>query len=100
MAKCPTCGREPKRSSEANRRYWALLGELTDKLHPQGKVYSRTTWHEYFKERYLGADEVTLPNGKTRIISKSTADLDKGEFHEYATQVEVWCGEHNVWLDE
>lgn len=99
MAKCKLCGREPKRSSPANARYWSLLAEIADKLKPLDQVYSRTTWHTYFKERYLGAEEIKLPNGKTRIMSKSTASLDKSEFNDYMQQVETWSAEHEVWLE-
>jgi len=99
MDKCKLCGREPRRSSPANSRYWLLLAEISDKLKPEATTYSRVTWHEYFKERYLGADEVTLPNGKIRVISKSTTQLDKSEFNDYMQQVETWAAEHDVWLE-
>ena len=89
-----------RRSGESNRLYWALLAELSEKLKPSGIQYSRNTWHEYFKERFLGADEVKLPNRKTRIISRSTADLDKAEFSDFLDKVQAWCAERNVWLDE
>jgi hypothetical protein len=97
--RCPTCGRVPKRSTDANKRYWLLLAELSVKLKVAGVQYSRQTWHEYMKEKFLGANEITLPNGKTRIISISSADLDKTEFSEYMDKVEHWCGERDVWLD-
>ena len=98
--KCPKCGREPKRSSESNRRYWALLALIADKVKVQGKLFSRTVWHEYFKEKLLGANEVTLPNGQKRVYSESSADLDKAEFSEYMDKIEVWAAEHDVWLEE
>ncbi len=100
MAKCLTCGITLRRSTEANRRYWALLAEIADKVKVQGKLFGRQIWHEYFKEKLLGANEVTLPNGQTRIYSESSAELDTGEFNDYMTKIEVWAGEHGVWLDE
>ena len=100
LMRCPTCNRMLRRSTEANKRYWLLLAELSEKLKPNNVQYSRQTWHEYFKEKFLGANEIKLPNGKTRIISLSSADLDKTEFSEYLDRVQVWCGQHDVWLDE
>lgn len=100
MTKCASCGRTPKRTSEANRRYWALLAVLAEKLPVQGNYFSRTSWHEYFKEKLLGAKEIMLPNGKTRVMSESSADLDTKEFSEFMDKVEVWCAEHDIFLDE
>jgi len=100
MSKCPTCGRVPKRSSESNRRYWALLAVLSERLKVKDIQYGRQVWHEYMKEKFLGASEIELPNGKKRIISESSASLDVSEFNDFMSKVEVWCGEHNVWLDE
>lgn len=97
--RCPTCGRIKKRSTEANRRYWALLAEIAQELKPQGQQYSSETWHKYFCQRFLGADEVKLPNEKTLIIPHGSSDLDTAEFNDFMTQVEVWAGEHGVYLE-
>jgi hypothetical protein len=98
--RCPVCGRPPKRSSEANRRYWALINAIAANLDVQGIYYSADSWHLYMKQRYLGADDVTLPNGKTIIQPKSTADLETAEFCDYMQQVEIWGHEHGIYLDE
>ena len=100
IIKCPVCGRRRRRSSEANRRYWALLHEISEELKPDGKQYSSETWHDYLKCKFLGADERVLPNGKTLIIPHSSAELDSVEFADYQTQVEAWANEQGVYLDE
>lgn len=41
-----------------------------------------------------------LPNGKTLIVPHSTAELDKGEFHEYVMQVEAFAAERGVYLED
>ena len=97
--KCPTCGRRKTRSSEANRRYWALVAKLVDKP-VQGHHYSKDTWHEYLKSKFLGSEEIALPNGKTVIHSKDSSGLSITEFSEYMSEVEAWCATHGVWLDE
>jgi len=71
---------------------------VADKLTPQGVSYTPETWHTYFKQRFIGADDVRLPNGKVITQPKSSAELDKHEFAEYMTAVESWAGEHDVWL--
>lgn len=98
--RCPTCGRKHKRSTESNRRYWLLIHMIAEKVKPEGQSYSAEVWHQYFKQRLIGADEVKLPNGKTHIIVKSSADLDTGEFTDYMSQVEAWAAERDVYLDD
>lgn len=99
-SRCPTCHRLKRRSNDANRRYWLLIHVIAEKLKPQGNAYSPDAWHEWFKQRYLGADEVKLPNGKVIQIRHSTADLDTAEFNEYMAKVEQWGIEHDVFLEE
>ena len=99
LTRCPCCGRKQQRTPEQNRAYWPLLHEIADRLRPQGQAYSAETWAEYFKERFLGAEEVKLPNGKVKRITRSTADLDVDEFSDYLTQVQVWASEHGVTSD-
>ena len=97
--KCPTCGRNQTRSTQQNSRYWKLLSLLA-LIDIKGAKYDSESWHEYFKFKFLGADDIKLPNGKVLVRAKSTTDLDVGEFAEYMTQVEVWCHDHNIYLEE
>jgi len=97
---CPTCKRPMKnRSTEANRRYWALLHELSEK-EINGQRFSSDTWHIYCKQRFIGDTEVELPNGKTHKVPASTAGMTNAEFASYADEVEAWASEHGVYLPE
>lgn len=98
IIRCPTCKRPQKRSTNANARYWALLHEIATHIRPNGQSYSAEVWHCYFKSRYLGCDDVRLPNGRTLAIPHSSANLDTAEFNEYMTRVEVWASDHGVFL--
>ena len=64
-----------------------------------GTKYNIAAWHTYFKMKFLGAEEITLPNGKEMIRANSTK-LNVTEFNEYMTQVEIWANDHNIYLDE
>lgn len=97
--RCPTCGRKAKRSTGANSLYWLLLHELADNCKPGGMSYSAETWHIYFKKRYIGHDEVVLPNRQTLLIPRSTAKLDAAEFSDYFERVQAWAAERGVYLD-
>jgi hypothetical protein len=88
------------RSNEANRRYWALLHVMAEKLRPLDQTYSAEQWHLYAKSRWLGADDVKVPNGKVIVIPRSTADLDTAAFNDYMTAVEAWANEHGCYLED
>lgn len=97
-ARCPTCHRRHRRTTQANALYWVLLHQLAESLKPNGQQYSADTWHAYCKSRFLGCDDVRLPNGKTLTIPKSSADLAVDEFNEYFGKVDAWAAEHGVFL--
>ena len=98
--RCPVCKRLKKRSNPANARYWLLLHMIAEKVKPEGKEFSPESWATYFKMRYLGADEVVMPNGKTINVPKSSAELDTEEFAEYMMKCEVWAQERGVYMEE
>lgn len=98
--RCPSCHRRLTRSSDANRRYWALLHLVADKLRPGGIAYSADQFHAYYKSRFLGCDDVKLPNGKTLTIPRSTAGLDVAEFSEYLDAVQADAAARGVWLED
>lgn len=97
--RCPLCKRRKTRSNPANARYWLLLHMLADKLKPDGKVYTPEIYHEYFKSRFIGVDEIVLPNKKVIHRVKSSAELDVSQFAEYMEQVEQFAAERGVYLD-
>ena len=96
--RCPTCGRKKERSSEQNRRYWKLVALLADKP-VQGHNYSKESWHEYLKSRFLGSETLELPNQKSLVRTLDTHNLDVDAFNRYMHEVEAWAEEHGVWLD-
>jgi hypothetical protein len=97
--RCPACHRRYTRSNESNRLYWLLLHTMAEKLAPGGRKYSAEQWHVYCKSRWLGCDEIALPNGKTMLVPKSTANLPSDKFAEYVMSVEAWAAERDVYLE-
>ena len=100
LVRCKTCGRLPKRSSQANRLYWKWINAISERLQPRGEVFSPRAWHEYMKGHFIGTEELKLPNGKITIVTLSSADLDKEEFSDYTEKVIAWATEHDVWLED
>lgn len=98
--RCPVCGQLPKRSTDANRAYWALLHDISEGVEVHDKSYTAEQWHEYFKQKLLGAEELSLPNGKTVQRARSTSSLDKDEMSDYMTTIEAFAAERGVFREE
>lgn len=99
IQRCPTCGAPPKRSSEQNRYYWKLIHGIEAKVHPKGIAYSDEVWSLFFKGKFLGREEVKLPNGKIIETICHTAHLSVEEMAQFITQVEAWAADHGVFLE-
>ncbi len=100
QARCPACGRKFRRSNPANARYWLLLHRISERLPVQGQTFSAEQWHQYAKSKWIGCDDMKLPNGKVIPMPKSSADLDTAAFNDYMTAVETWANEHGVYMDD
>jgi hypothetical protein len=100
--KCPTCGQRKRRTVPQNSRYFALVRAFA------GKVgYSTEVVHEYFKRKFLPMVEVEFPDWTTRLLPTSTSKLpmhrgpDGGpNWDDYTMEVEVFCAENGVYLEE
>jgi len=91
--------RHGRRSVEQNRRYWALLSEIA--AHEvQGQRFMTDSWHEFFKGKFIGKEEVKLPWGELYNRPISTTTLDVGQFSEYMTQIEAWAAQHGIVLGD
>jgi hypothetical protein len=97
--KCPTCGRDQKRSSEANKRYWLLLEMISQRIKSENKYYTKKSWHIYFCSIYLGCHETELPHGLIDIERNRSSELSTSEFAEFLDQVQAWAAERGVYLD-
>jgi len=98
--RCPTCHQNRKRSNPANARLWLLYHMMAEQIKPKGQVFTAEVWHEYCKSRFLGMDDVALPNGKVIHRCKSSADLDTQEFAEFMDRVEQLAAERGVYLED
>jgi hypothetical protein len=100
VTRCPKCGQRRKRSNPANSRLWLLYHLASDKLHPDGKTYSADQFHIYYKTRFLGCEEILLPNGHVAQIPMSTAELSVDDFAQYMEAVEADLVSRGVFLED
>lgn len=76
-----------KRSVEQNRRYWAILNYIAESAFVGGKRFSAESWHEYFKRKFIGLEE--LPDGGN--VGISTTMLEVPEFNDYMRSCEQYA---------
>ena len=84
-----------RRSIEQNKRYWAILQQISEQAFLGGRAFGAEAWHEMFKRQFIGC--VDLPNGER--LGASTTGLAVPEFADYMTKVEAFAsGELGVEL--
>lgn len=78
-----------KRTPAQNRRYWGrgVLAQVAEQAAPNGRLYSTETWHELFKRKFIGVEE--LPDGS--VIGASSTKLTTAEFCAFCDQVEAYA---------
>jgi hypothetical protein len=94
---CITIGLEKiTRTIKQNRRYHAVCAEIAEQLIVDGQKFSPDSLKEYFKRFFIGTSEVPMPDGTVVIFGISTTTLDKGEFADYMTKIDVWATERGI----
>jgi len=78
-----------KRTGRQNRRYWGrgVLAQIAEQATSSGKLYSAENWHELFKRKFIGVEE--LPNGE--VVGKSSTSLSTAEFCVFSDKVEAFA---------
>lgn len=78
----------PKRTAKQNRRYWGkgVLSQIATQAVVGGRQYEPEIWHEYFKRKFIGVQE--LPNGE--LIGETSTTLTTAEFSAFCDQVEAY----------
>lgn len=82
-----------KRSADQNRRYWSLLREVAATVWVDGRQFSDEVWHTYYRQTFIGMDEVTMPDGKVVATPISTTTLNVEDMGHYMRNIEQWCVE-------
>lgn len=79
---------KPKRSTQANKRHWAILNQISEEGWLGGRQYSAENWHRFFCGEFIGKEE--LPGGGFTYISSTT--LDEEEFAILDHKIEAYAG--------
>ncbi len=82
-----------KRSVEQNKKLHAMLAELERSAWLNGRQYSAETWKEFIRRRFIGTEEIDLPDGTRIERGISTTALSVHEFSELIEQVHQWAAD-------
>lgn len=80
-----------KRSTDQNRRYWALVTAIAKQAKIDGRQFGKDAWHEHLARRFGVCREMTLPDGASIMVRKSTADMDMQMFAAYLTRIVAYA---------
>lgn len=78
-----------KRSTQANKRYWAILNQIAESAWLDGRQFSSAAWHAWFAAKFIGCED--LPGGG--MVAISTTTLNTEEFAAYVTRLEVYAAQ-------
>lgn len=80
-----------KRSSEQNRLLHALLNTIAENATVGGKYFDVETWKEHVRRKFIGTEEIHLPDGSRIERGISTASLTVPEFTLLIERVQAWA---------
>jgi NinB protein len=97
---CPTCGQSPRRSLPQNSRLHKLFQLMSEHFKGKDGLYHPHQWWKVMcKYKWLGYNEYVGANG-TIYALKSTADCDVEELNNFMNEVERFCAERGVYLQD
>jgi hypothetical protein len=80
-----------KRSNDQNRLLHVILNTISEQAVVDGKQYSMETWKEQIRRRFIGTEELELPDGSRIERGISTTALSVGEFANLIEAVSAWA---------
>ena len=80
-----------KRTDEQNRLFHALLNEISEHAWVNGNQYSPDVWKEMIRRRFIGTEELSLPDGTRIERGLSTTTLSIEEFSKLIDVVSAWA---------
>lgn len=85
-----------KRSSEANARMWAMLGEVAAQVDWHGMRLSKEDWKAMFTASLKKQRAVPGIDGGFVVLGSSTSDMTSEEISELMALIEAFGAQHGV----
>lgn len=88
--------REETRSTEQNKRLWAMLGEVSAQVVWHGEKLSAEDWKHVFSASLKRQRAVHGIDGGFVVLGQSTRKMSVSEMSELQTLIEAFGAEHGV----
>lgn len=85
-----------KRSSEANARMWAMLGEVAAQVEWHGMRLSKEDWKAMFTASLKKQRAVPGIDGGFVVLGSSTSDMTREEISDLMALIEAFGAQHGV----
>lgn len=82
-----------KRTVDQNSRLHALLRDISEQAWVNGRQFDQETWKEMARRKWIGVEEITLPDGTRTERGISTTTLTVDEFGQFMNQIELYAAE-------
>jgi hypothetical protein len=79
-----------KRTIDQNRMLHALVNQLSAEVWIDGKQFGPEAWKEHVRQKFIGTEEIELPDGRRIERGISTTTLDVADFSELLEQLQAW----------
>lgn len=93
----------PRRTADQNARFWAMMGELSEKITYQGRLLTPRKWAYLFLDSLNDeADIVPSLNGYgfVDIGRRSTSDLEVADFSSLIEIIYAWASPQGITFKE
>ena len=80
-----------QRSLEQNKRMHALFQEIAESAVIDGRRFSADAIKEFARRRFIGTEEIDLPDGTRIVRGISTTTLTVSQCAEFMEQLEAWA---------
>lgn len=74
------CDFKERKTRQQEKCFHAILGEVAEQVRVEGRLFTAPTWKTHFVRKYVGTNEVILPDGEIIQERKSTVDLTVEEY--------------------
>ena len=82
-----------KRTVDQNARLHALLREIASQAWVNGRQYDAETWKEFARRKWIGTEEIVMPDGSRTERGISTTTLGVEDFNKLMANIELYAAE-------
>jgi hypothetical protein len=80
-----------RRNAGQNALLHAMLTIISESVQPDGRKFGVEEWKELVRRKFIGTEDILLPDGTRTERGLSTTTLSVGQFADLIDQVSAWA---------